>query len=250
MTSLSFPDDPHYGTFLKTASDASFLAPVLPHLSLFDQVVHWDGTAHEPLALSDALCQAAVSDSLEETWGSPQDVGNGTVLETRQHASGCNVYRIRKTMDGAKEAILSHVTRAESLGAMDHTVRVLQPVRVYDGRTRLVYNVTRVGPIFKDRDFFDLACEREFGKGKEKVLVSAAVSVPGTIPEMPNLIRGWTMRWAVVLKDGKEKGKTDLTLICQANINGWMPRSLANMATGKVIAKNYIGALEQILSKK
>lgn len=259
-----------YGTFLNSPEDEAFVTNLkdtlqgLPKTARsYEKVTMWDGRDWSPADLAKHMCEVAMKDasedSGEQSFGGAFMVGENTVVESKADPStGYNIFRIKAKMSGSKEQILKLVTDAASLGAMDHTVRVLQPVWAADSRTRLVYNVTRVGSIFKDRDFFDFVCEREV----DGALVSAAVSVPSSLPEFPDIIRGWTMRWALVLRDlnaSKSASKdsaassdeaeklTDMTIICQASINGWMPAWIINLTTGSFVAQNYVGELEKQL---
>jgi hypothetical protein len=261
----SFPDSSlGYGTFLHSPEDEVFVANLKETLQsmpktarCFDKVTTWDGRDVSPKDLAKQICEAALKDENEESFTGAFSVGAGTVVESKADpVTGYNIFRIKSKMSGPKEQILKLVTDASTLGSMDHTVRVLQPVWASDSQTRIVYNVTRVGSIFKDRDFFDFVCEREV----DGALISAAVSVPSSLPEFPDMIRGWTMRWALVLRDAPVEGTgtegdstegtkkmTEMTIICQASINGWMPAWIINLTTGSFVAQNYVGELEKRL---
>jgi hypothetical protein len=245
MASFAFPSDP-YGTFLRSPEDQAFVdklrSIIDTHKPNFHNLTTWDGSVWTPISLADKICSEAVAAAkTEEPWGSIQTVNTDTTLESRVDETGYSVFRIKKTMNGPKEAILDLVTKAVTLGDMDDTVRVLQPVHVYSERMRLVYNITRMGSIFYDRDFFDFVCERNVNNA----LVSCAVSCPTSLPDADNIIRGWTMKWGLVLEDVEgESKKTHLTLVCQAAVNGWMPCFVTNMATGQVLANNYIAQIE------
>jgi hypothetical protein len=262
----TFPDSSFgYGTFLFSPEDDVFVGNLKETLQgmtktarRFEKVTTWDGRVVSPADLAEDICGAAINDENDESFAGAFTVGTGTVVESKADPStGYNIFRIKAKMSGPKEQILKLVTDASTLGSMDHTVRVLQPVWAANSQTRIVYNVTRVGSIFKDRDFFDFVCEREV----DGALVSAAISIPSSLPEFPDIIRGWTMRWALILRDAttvgnesdqimstKETNKmTDMTIICQASINGWMPAWIINLTTGSFVAQNYVGELEKRL---
>jgi hypothetical protein len=218
-----------------------------------DTHVHEAATAR---TLGDDITEWAVAAADDESpsagWSAPSAFASGATLETRAETDeasrtpGCAVFRIRARVEAPPAAVLPLVCTAQALGEMDETVLVLHVLAEFGNRTRLVYNVTRVGFPFQPRDFVDITCERETDDGR---LVSAAVSVPDVAPTVDGIVRGQTLRWGVVLAPADDGAATDMTLLCSASLAGWMPRTLTNLMAGRVLAKGYVAKLKEAAEK-
>lgn len=136
---------------------------------------------------------------------------------------GCDLLRIRKKMACSASSLISVVSSSAGLASCDKSIRGLLTFHEFeDGAGRIVYRIFTPGFPLKDRDVCDFMCEREEGN----LIICASSSVPFLTPEQKGLIRAEVGLFAIVAEPLPGNTECNLTLLCQADMKGDVPKSI------------------------
>lgn len=125
--------------------------------------------------------------------------------------------------------LLSTLLEPELIGKLDPTTLCLRTLAVLeDGRdagAALCHTVAKTGFPFRHRDFVDVTAWKRLPDG---TVLQAARSCPTAAASLaPTAVRGVVEEWAYVLAPAAAGG-TDLTLVSQTDLAGYMPTPVTN----------------------
>ena len=138
-------------------------------------------------------------------------------------------FRLTAHLECGPDALLSTLLEPELIGKLDPTTLCLRTLAVLeDGRdagAALCHTVAKTGFPFRHRDFVDVTAWKRLPDG---TVLQAARSCPTAAASLaPTAVRGVVEEWAYVLAPAAAGG-TDLTLVSQTDLAGYMPTAVTN----------------------
>mmetsp|Transcript_29515 Transcript_29515/g.43141 ORF Transcript_29515/g.43141 Transcript_29515/m.43141 type:complete len:282 (-) Transcript_29515:452-1297(-) len=219
--------------------------------------LRWDGvvgTAHDHM---DWMHQQAKSLMSEERKGEFREYGERNMCkyfihdELTQEGDGYGFFKIEGTLQLEPKDLLACCFDFKEMPEIDATVVMMKVLKTYLGEKKgdpfcaAVYWANAPGFPFYYRDGVDLS---GYKKDDDGTVWQLGVSAKGNdFVSIPGGISATDRYWAYKLEP-QGNGTTNVTLICQTILNGWIPKFLNNYFVCSVLS-DYMVNLENEVKK-
>lgn len=134
----------------------------------------------------------------------------------------------------------------------DETIVVMKVLETYAGAqtddpfTAAIYWANAPGFPFAVRDNLDLS---GYHKDEDGTVWQFATSAPGDVPSQPGAIKGTDRYWGYKLVPNGD-GTSEVTLVCQTLLHGYLPKFLANRMLCRVLIDYMTTIVSEVEKKK
>lgn len=134
----------------------------------------------------------------------------------------------------------------------DETIVIMKVLGTYPGAdvddpfTSVIYWANAPGFPFAIRDNADIS---GFQKDDDGTVWQFSTSVPGDVASQPGAIKGTDRYWGYKLAPVGD-GTTDVTLVCQTLLHGYLPKFLANRMVCRVLIDYMTTIVSEVEKKK
>lgn len=166
---------------------------------------------------------------------------------------GFGLFKVEGTIPLEPRDIVAACFDFNTIAESDKTVVLMKFLKIYEQRgeeeepfTAAAYWCNAPGFPFYYRDGVDLT---GYKKDDDGIVWQFSVSAKGdNFISMPGSIDATDRYWAYKLKPNGD-GTTNVTLLCQTLLNGWMPKSLTNYMVCSVLI-DYMKTISDVIKKR
>jgi hypothetical protein len=213
--------------------------------------VRWDGVEGSAEAHMEWIYKEAKSLMSEErlkeyrNYGEKNGVKYSINDELTSKGRGYGFFKLEGTLQLEPEDMVASMFNFAQIAESDPTVVFMKALKTYKNPKDFVtasYWCNAPGFPFQYRDGLDLS---GYKRDDDGVMWQLAVSVTGKgeIKSMPGALKAIDRYWAYRLEPNGD-GTTKTTLICQTELNGWIPKSLSNYFLCSVLI-DYMATVEK-----